>query len=266
MSFVALTLVTLTLASSSVNAKNYINWGNEYYFNVPDDWRQIERFNVEEFLRLHGKNPIDVPHDAFFCPIDAEPFWSRAYLFVTSEKSENSFDMAEDMLKGMETEFAKMVKAQDSLGPITRLTSRKPKLDRQAQTITQVSSLNVQGVDQILHLVMQFHKSGITTFYFYSRADLYDGYVATFDRIISSFSDENLSEAQDEGEVKIVDVSSQDSASLAGATSSGSTSDTTDGGSWFADFYRKNKSFAGFAFFILAFVIFIRLRAKRGGG
>ncbi len=260
----SLAIAALTMfAGSSVVAKNYVNWANEYYFNVPDDWRKIERFNVEEFLRLHGKNPLTVPHDAFFCPKDAEPFWSKAYLFVTSEKSENSFAMADTLLQGMAAEFDNMVKSQDSLGPITRVTSQKPKLDRKARTITQVSNLNVQGVDQVLRLVMKFHKSGTTTFYFYSRADLYKEYEPTFAKMVSSFSDENLKDAESSDSLSIVNVADVN-ASETDLTSDKSGDSTS--GSGFSDFYNRYSTYIGMLFLVIAYVVYIRIRKKQGGG
>ncbi len=258
----ALSIVALTMfAGSSATAKNYVNWANEYYFNVPDDWRKIERFNVQEFLRLHGKDPATVPHDAFFCPKDAEPFWSKAYLFVTSEKSENSFAMADSLLQGMAAEFDNMVKSQDSLGPITRVTSQKPKLNRKAQTITQVSNLNVQGVDQVLHLVMKFHKSGITTFYFYSRADLYKEYEPTFAKMVSSFSDENLAEAESGESLSIVNVSDVNASATDVETDRGSGESKG-----FFEWLDNRGTYFGALFGIIAYFVYIRYRRKQGGG
>ncbi len=259
MSCVALALVAFS--SSSVFAKNYINWENEYYFHIPDDWQQIERYNVEEFLRLHGKNPADMTYDAFFCPKDAQPFWSKAYVFVSSEKMENSYAMADSLVQGMASEFARMVKSEDSLGPITRVESRQPKLNRKTRTITQVSNLNVQGQKQVLYLVLKFHRSGITTFYFYSLADLFKTYEPTFNMIVSSFSDENLNEAQEAGSVVIVDVSGEDSASSA-ATSSKEPSN----GSGFSGFYDRYGSYIGLAFFLIAYIVYMRVKRKQGGG
>ncbi len=256
--FVALSVMTL---APSVSAKNYINWGNKYYFHVPDDWRQIERFNVENFLQLHGKNPADVPYDAFFCPKDAEPFWSKAYLFVTTEKAENSFSQADSLLRGMAAEFDKMVKSEDALGPITRVKSRKPKLDRKAKTITQLSNLNVQGQEQVLKLVMKFHKTGITTFYFYCIADSFKTFEPDFNEMVNSFSDENLDKAEAAGKVIIVDVSASDTESAVGQT----TDDSSPAGD--SDSSTGNYTIYIVGAILALFVyIFIGKGRRQGGG
>jgi hypothetical protein len=266
----ALTLVALTFSSSPVSAESdakntdtknsYVSWANGYHFTVPDDWRKIERFNVEEFLRFHGKDPATVPHDAFFCPKDAEPFWSKSYLFVTTEKSENSFDLADSLLQGMASEFDSMVKSQDSLGPITRMTSRKPTLDRKAKTITQVSNLNVQGVDQVMRLVMKFHKSGITTFYFYSRADLYKHYEPTFADMVASFSDENLADAEGGDSVSIVNVSDVNTSETKAAEPQEAPE-----GEGFLDLLNNKGTFLGALFAIIAYILYVRMKRKQGG-
>jgi len=257
----ALALLFVLSTVRSASAKNYVNWANQYYFHVPDDWRQIERYNVENFLQLHGKNPAEVPYDAFFCPKDAEPFWSKAYLFVTTEKSENSFSHADSLLRGLAIEFDKMVKSQDSIGPITRVKSRKPKLDRKTKTITQLSNLNVQGAEQVLELVMKFHHTGITTFYFYSIADSFKTFEPDFNEMINSFSDENLDKAEADGKVVIVDVSSPDTETAVGGTSGESTpTENSD------DFTGNYGMYIAGALLALFVYIFIGKSRKQGGG
>ena len=257
----ALALLFVLSTVRSASAKNYVNWANQYYFHVPDDWRQIERYNVENFLQLHGKNPAEVPYDAFFCPKDAEPFWSKAYLFVTTEKSENSFSHADSLLRGLAIEFDKMVKSQDSIGPITRVKSRKPKLDRKTKTITQLSNLNVQGAEQVLELVMKFHHTGITTFYFYSIADSFKTFEPDFNEMINSFSDENLDKAEADGKVVIVDVSSPDTETAVGGTSGESTPAKNSD-----DFTGNYGMYIAGALLALFVYIFIGKSRKQGGG
>ncbi|MFQ5608534.1 MAG: hypothetical protein ACE5GA_11350, partial [Candidatus Zixiibacteriota bacterium] len=74
-------LMALTLAlilSPGAMAENYVNWGKKYGLAIPDDWRRIERSNVDVFLRAHDKDPKSMDYDAFFCPVDAKPFYSQA--------------------------------------------------------------------------------------------------------------------------------------------------------------------------------------------
>lgn len=187
-------------------AENYVNWGSEYYFTIPDDWRQIERFNVDNFLNLHGKDPASVQYDVFVCPKDADPFYSKAYVFVTSDTLANSVALMDSVFAGMKSDFDAEVRRVGGEGPISRLKSRAPTLDRQTNTLRMVSDLNAQGQDQVLTLVMKFYEKGIATFYCYTTSALYDEFEPQFRAITESFSDENLEGAAPQSAVKVVDI------------------------------------------------------------
>lgn len=188
-------------------ANNYINWGKKYYITIPDDWRQIDRFNVENFLRLHDKDPEQVDFDVFLCPAAAVPFYSQAYVFISAEEVENSVSIADSIQVGMAREFDKLIDETARTGPISRVKSGKPVYDKSTQTITQVSEVNAQGQNQIMTLVMKFYDFGIATFYFYTTEDKYESFKEKFKEIADSFSDEDLEKASGGAKPKIVDVS-----------------------------------------------------------
>ena len=195
------------ISASTDNGVNYVNWGKKYYITIPNDWRRIERLNVENFLKIHNKDPRQVDFDVFLCPKAAVPFYSQAYVFVSAEEVENSVSFADSIYVGMEREFDKMIDEMARAGPISRMKSRKPVYDKSTQTITQVSEVNAQGQNQIMTLVMKFYDFGIATFYFYTTEDRYQSFKEKFKEIADSFSDKDLEKASGGAIPKIVDVS-----------------------------------------------------------
>lgn len=208
-SAVYLLTFTLCLGSSALadSAENYVNWGKKYYVTIPDDWRQIERFNVENFLILHDKDPKGIEFDIFLCPKDAEPFYSQAYVFISADQLENSASFADSIYAGMGRNFDKLIDEMAKAGPISRMKSREPVYDKSTQTLTQVSAINAQGQDQVMTLVMKFYDYGIATFYFYTTEDKYESFKDKFKEIADSFSGKDLEKAAAGQKPKIVDVS-----------------------------------------------------------
>ena len=243
--------LTFGISASTESAENYVNWGKKYYITIPDDWRQIERFNVENFLTLHDKDPKGIDFDIFLCPKDAEPFYSQAYVFISADQLENSVSFADSIYAGMGRDFDKLIDEMANVGPISRMKSREPVYDKSTRTITQVSQLNAQGQDQVMTLVMKFYDFGIATFYFYTTADKYESFKDKFKEIADSFSDKDLEKAADGQKPNIVDMSDIN----AQANTPGATPATGDSDS--------RRIFPWAIAISLATVIFIVIRKRR---
>lgn len=231
---ITITLASLAILALTLNAQaeNYVNWGKGYYVSIPEDWRQIERFNVDNFLRFHGNDPTASPYDAFFCPVDATPFYSKAYVFVNAELMENSIALADSIRLVMEAEFDQMVNELADSSAVTKMKSRKPVYDSKGKTITMVSDMRTGDQDQTMMLIVKFYNQGIATFYCYTTSEMFDIYRPVFERIRDGFGDEDLDAAAEAEPVKMAKIENASGSSIDGDESSDDSDDSSGGAVW----------------------------------
>lgn len=201
--FIATMFFALTVGVA--HAGEYVSWAKGYRITYPDNWQQIERYNVENFFRLHGKE--DVEFDVFLCPEDAVPFYSQAYVVASADTAEVAQWMIDSIMAGLKNQFTSIIAETGSMGgTISEAKPQAPVYDAKTRTITQVSRINSGGQMQMMSLFVKFYATGIAYLYCYTAETNYSKYKDTFKAIADSFSDKGLDSIEDTTSMKVKQI------------------------------------------------------------
>ena len=202
-----LLLIIVLAASGAAETQTYVSLRGGFYIAYPDDWVQVNYWLVDAYLL---RNKADTPlldYEAAFAFKDAPHFFSGEYLILTvdtvGELKEWQIDSVLIELAGA---FGRLVKYNPVSDFLADPEPSVPSYDTVTQTVTILNEIPEQQALKMNLLVMKFYERGIATFYFYSPDSLFETSKSLFERIVASFSTENVEDALPKEQLKVADL------------------------------------------------------------
>ena len=198
----------LLLIFGVVSAKNYVSLSGRFYVDMPEEWDKVDFKIVDEYLQRNKVGLEGFYYDAVFAPKSNEPFYHGNYLIITYEiKNELNNDQIDSVLNEISRVFGNDVKYFPAADYLTNLSSNTPVYDKNQKVVYVINDVTQKSESFKKNLLFyKFYHRGIAKFYFYSPDSLFQESKPIFEKIVSSFSSENIEEALPKEDVKVADI------------------------------------------------------------
>lgn len=208
--FLTMVLVTTSMAGTNT----YVSLKGNFYIIYPDDWAQVDYRLVDAYLLSDKVDKPILDYEAVFAYKDAPFFFSREYLVLTVDTVGDLKEWQIDsVLIELVRSFGKKVQYNKTADYLVDPEPNLPSYDTLTKTVSILNEVNGQGQNLKKNLLMmKFYDRGIATFYFYSPDSTFETSKFLFERIISSFSTENVEAALPKESFKVADLEVGESA------------------------------------------------------
>ncbi|MEA1979415.1 MAG: hypothetical protein U9N54_00375 [candidate division Zixibacteria bacterium] len=198
----------LLLIFSAVSAKNYVSLSGRFYVDIPEEWEKVDFKIVDEYLQRNNVGLEGFYYDAVFAPKSNKPFYNGNYVIITFEiKQELDENQIDSVLNEMSRIFGSNVKYFPAADYLTDLKSNTPVYDKDQKVAYVINDITQKSESYKKNLLFyKFYHRGVAKFYFYSPDSLFHESKPIFEKIVSSFSSENIEEALPKEDVKIADI------------------------------------------------------------
>ena len=198
----------LLLIFSAVSAKNYVSLSGRFYVDIPEEWEKVDFKVVDEYLQRNNVGLEGFYYDAVFANKSNKPFYNGNYLTITYEiRNELNDKQIDSVLNEMSRIFGNNVKYFPVSDYLVDLNSNTPVYDKDQKVAYVINDITQKSESYKKNLLFyKFYHRGIAKFYFYSPDSLFNESKSIFEKIVSSFSSENIEEALPKEDVKIADI------------------------------------------------------------
>jgi len=225
-------LVLFLLAFGLARADStYVSLQGEFYFEYPEDWVQVDYLTVDYYLNAVGADSSAFQYDAVFAANKpGRRFHDNEYVIVTVEPVGNLTQRERDSV-------------------VAELADSDPQWDKQNHTVTVIDEDPTSPKASMF--VMKFYNKGLAQFYFFAPDSTFADYQPVFNRMVASFSTENVSAMLPKEEVRLADPDR-----TTGAAPAESVAEESDSGaSWLP--------FGGIAAVIIVVIIVLARSRKK---
>ncbi|MEA3297519.1 MAG: hypothetical protein U9R56_06605 [candidate division Zixibacteria bacterium] len=205
--FLVLMGVTSSLAGS------YVSWKGGFHITYPDQWHQIDYQTVDVFLFSNMADKSVLDYEAVFADTASRPFFQGTYLIVaidsTGKLSDNQVD---SVLQNLGKTFGRNVRRFSTDNLPIKLKSKSPVYDAENKLVTVLNDIVQDGkVIKKNLMMMKFYDKGTASFYLYTPDSLFEKGKSILDDIVGSFSTENLEDAATQPELKVTNITPDES-------------------------------------------------------
>ncbi len=206
---VILILAVLTLAGTAT-AHDYVSSQGRFYIWYPDDWRQVDYTTVDYYLSNNQADQEAYNYDAVFAPDTSAPFYSGDYLILAVDTvGELSTKQIDSVVNDYGNVFGKKVSRLSTAEFFSQMKPKSTNYDPDTKLLALLNDIPSDSGEVRENLwVLKFYDKGIAYFYFYSPASLWPQSTTLFEKIVTSFSTENIEARMPRENLKLAEIES----------------------------------------------------------
>ncbi len=197
------------LAGAAI-ARDYVSSQGQFYIWYPDDWKQVDYTTVDYYLSTNQADEEAYNYDGVFAPDTAAPFYSGDYLILAVD---TAGELSPRQIDSVVNDYGKIFGQKVSRLPTSEFfTQMQPKSANYDSDNKLLALLNeIPGDSGMVRenlWVLKFYGKGIAYFYFYSPASLWPQSETLFEKIVTSFSTDNIEAKMPREDLKLAEIES----------------------------------------------------------